>query len=453
MNTKDWTEKMREQLDNFQVQPSDDVWAAVESELAKKSESELAKKSKHVHLRRWAIAASLLALVVGGGFMALNQLQPSHSEMLMAEATYMDDEEGINSDAEDEDGLNNDANDEDGLKGQQNHSPGQRSGNPASAVLALKGQKRSNGSQKGLLPLQGEPLSDTSTQGAALGYEQDAPSGRADSPIEPSQDGTIAQTEPTQDGAVTPSEPSREMADKYKNMSLREDTSHQLTQHKRMSVSLYAQGLNTSSQSSTPVRMSSQLLSSFATAANGSRQAPVYLSGYEERENHDMPLSAGLTGSWQLSPRWRLVSGLVYTRLSSQFETVMPGMTVVKKQRMHYVGIPFGAQYDLWSNRRLRLYGGAQAQADVNVNTKVETNGIRQSADNDRLRLSVGLSAGIQLNITPNLVLPTLGNVGSLGLYAEPSARYWIDNGCSVKNYFTEHPLGANLQVGLRFDF
>ena len=448
MTTKDWTEKMKEQLDDFQVQPSDDVWAAVEARLAESGQKAQKRKLWPV-VRRLGIAASLLVLVAGGGFWAFNEWMSRDGVATYTQMWQEEQYEELTADA-------GDASEEEEMYTTLEEA--ELSGSPENGQTREMASafQRSNASVPHVAIVEDDNPEKRKTEDEIVkqhNIKDEVAKQRSTEGEDTEQRKIEGDDMERRSIGGDDSERSKGDAFEHRNSSGKERPTRRKAQTGRLSLSLYAQGLTSSSQSSTPVRMSNQLLSSFATPVYGSRQAPVYLSGYEERESHDMPLSAGLTASWQLSQRWRLVSGMVYTSLSSQFETIMPGMTVVKKQRMHYVGIPFGAQYDLWSNRRLRLYGGAQAQADINVNTKVETNGVRQSADNDRLRLSVGLSAGLQLNITPTLVLPTLGNVGSLSLYAEPSARYWIDNGCSVKNYFTEHPLGASLQLGLRFDF
>jgi hypothetical protein len=35
-------------------------------------------------------------------------------------------------------------------------------------------------------------------------------------------------------------------------------------------------------------------------------------------------------------------------------------------------------------------------------------------------------------------------------LYAQPGLKYYIDNGSQIQNIFKEHPLGFDLQFGLR---
>ena len=58
------------------------------------------------------------------------------------------------------------------------------------------------------------------------------------------------------------------------------------------------------------------------------------------------------------------------------------------------------------------------------------------------LQWSVLASLGAQFNITDHL-----------GIYAEPGAIYYFDDGTDVSTIRKEKPFNINLQIGLRFGF
>lgn len=58
------------------------------------------------------------------------------------------------------------------------------------------------------------------------------------------------------------------------------------------------------------------------------------------------------------------------------------------------------------------------------------------------LQWSVNATAGIQFNITP-----------AIGLYAEPGAAYWFDDGTELETIYKVRPLNFYLRFGLRFSF
>lgn len=161
----------------------------------------------------------------------------------------------------------------------------------------------------------------------------------------------------------------------------------------------------------------------------------------KEKTRHNMPLSFGLTASYRLTDRWSLSSGAVYTIATSSFEHGTSGSVSTDEQTLHYIGIPVNASYEVWGNSMLKTYVTAGAQADFNVAAKVDTDGHSSDMRKDRVQMSVGGGLGLQLNF-----------VKQVGIYVEPGVKYYFDNGSSVQNVFKEHPCNFSLQVGLRYN-
>ena len=162
----------------------------------------------------------------------------------------------------------------------------------------------------------------------------------------------------------------------------------------------------------------------------------------KETTKHDMPVSFGATVSYALNDRLALTSGLVYTLATSSFEHGTSSNVSKDEQTLHYVGIPLTASYTIWGNSWLKTYVNAGGQADFNVLAKVETEGHTTDIDKDRVQLSVGAAAGVQLNV-----------IKQVGVYVEPGMRYYFDNGSNVQTVFKEHPCNFSLQMGLRWNF
>lgn len=155
--------------------------------------------------------------------------------------------------------------------------------------------------------------------------------------------------------------------------------------------------------------------------------------------HHNMPISIGLTASYSLTPRLALASGLVYTLATSSFQH---GASMPKEeQTLHYVGIPLNLSYTIWGNNWLCTYIMAGAQADMNVKATLKADGHTDNIDNDRAQFSVTGGAGVQFNVAQQL-----------GVYIEPGVRYYFDNGSAVQTIFKEHPTNFSLQVGLRWN-
>ena len=157
---------------------------------------------------------------------------------------------------------------------------------------------------------------------------------------------------------------------------------------------------------------------------------------------HHAPVSVGLQVAFGIAPRLSLSTGLVYTRTSSDFYPYAPSSNYNVHQVLHYVGIPVGLNYEFWQSGGFHAYVMAGAEADYNVKNDTEEEGVKkENAKRDRVQFSGKASLGAQYDITPKV-----------GLYIEPGAKYYFDNGSHVENTFKDKKLNFNLQFGLRFN-
>lgn len=168
-----------------------------------------------------------------------------------------------------------------------------------------------------------------------------------------------------------------------------------------------------------------------ARSHQGSRSAPRRAS--QEHAKHHAPYSLGVSVSIPLGERLALTSGLVYTRLKSDFTT--------REQSLHYIGVPVGVTYSLWKWRFINLYAIGGMQADFNFKATINNSTETMSRDiaKDRIQFSTMLGPGLQLNINKNF-----------GFYVEPTVRYYYNNGSAVLNYFKDKPWNINFNAGLR---
>ena len=157
---------------------------------------------------------------------------------------------------------------------------------------------------------------------------------------------------------------------------------------------------------------------------------------------HHAPVSVGLQVAFGIAPRLSLSTGMVYTRTSSDFYPYAPSSSYNVHQVLHYVGIPVGLNYEFWQSGGFHAYVMAGAEADYNVKNDTEEEGVKkENAKRDRVQFSGKASLGAQYDITPKV-----------GLYVEPGAKYYFDNGSHVENTFKDKKLNFNLQFGLRFN-
>lgn len=169
------------------------------------------------------------------------------------------------------------------------------------------------------------------------------------------------------------------------------------------------------------------------TGNGAGRHAPHRVMAQDERVEHHAPYSLGVSVSIPLSARFALTTGLVYTRLKSDFSN--------REQTLHYIGVPLGATYSLWQWRFVNVYaiGGMQADFNVKATLRQQVYASDLHMGKDRVQFSAMLGPGLQFNLNKDF-----------GIYIEPTARYYFNNGSDVLNYFKDKPWNINFNAGLR---
>lgn len=151
---------------------------------------------------------------------------------------------------------------------------------------------------------------------------------------------------------------------------------------------------------------------------------------------HHLPMRFGLSLQYQLSQSVALLSGISYTRLSSEFSIPLyPNISY--DQHLHYVGLPLGVSWQLWSDRHFRLYVSSSVMVEKCVSSSIS---IKHEQPLEKpWQWSFSTAAGAEYNVTRQL-----------GIYLEPSIGYYFDDECSLKHYYKEHPLAPAMEFGLR---
>ena len=161
---------------------------------------------------------------------------------------------------------------------------------------------------------------------------------------------------------------------------------------------------------------------------------------YEETKHHQ-PISVGMQVGFHLLPKLKLSTGLVYTKVSSDFISGVSDTRTVSTQDLHYIGIPLNLSYSVWEYKGLHTYVTAGGEGAVNVKNHTETDGEVKESKRDKMQWSTNASVGIQYDFIPQL-----------GVYVEPGMKYYFDNGSQIENIFKDKKLNFNIQFGLRFN-
>lgn len=412
MKHNDWTEQLRQRLNDAEVPAPENLWDSISKQLDAQGQqqdtqgqqqdaedAQVAQKPHRVALLPWAAAASVV-LIAGVGMWW--QLRSNTPDIAMLE--------------------------------------------PAPHPITLTDNKAVNTKASAV----NTKASATSTH-AMLAYKDNALAPTASNKEEEVMALTMAeqevQSEPIAEVSTTTSTPTATATQKNQRTTQTQaaHTAYHLprTQHQasdtRWQVGVGTAGNMNRYKSSGPIYVNSLSAVNTEYADNEMFRVSPYEQDTKDVTHHDMPISIGLTASYSVTPRIALASGLVYTLATSSFQhgASMPKET----QTLHYVGIPLNLSYTVWGNSWLRTYIMAGAQADMNVKATLKADGHKSNIDNDRAQFSVTGGAGVQLNVAQQL-----------GVYVEPGVRYYFDNGSAVQTIFKEHPTNFSLQVGLRWN-
>lgn len=384
MNQDEWIKQLHDKLADREVAAPEGLWDDIEAAL---SQSVVPQKARFMTLRRWAVAASVAALLATGVYW----WWPQEAEV------------------------------------SQQVSQNARTETPQRTSVVEAIEQESTLTPQAVTPIRRNKVAHAIEEKAPAVEELPVPAAVEEEPqdTEPTPTTTKPTTENTYQAIV------RQLDEQITRLSV--------ARHRTVNINLYAMNGFGTQTGSNGVIMSPQMADKFRHLTRGNDV--IYLAGYEERQKHYQPISIGLTVGYPLTDRLFLSSGIVFTKLQSDFYYIMPSQQLRKEQRLYYLGIPLNLNYRLLSYKGLKVYASAGGQADWNISTKLQINGVSQEMAKDRMQWSVNGGLGLQYDIIPQL-----------GLYAEPGLKYYFDNGSNVQNFFKDKPLNFNLQLGLRLN-
>ena len=411
MKQEDWTSRLRERLEEHETPAPDGLWQQIEQSLPAE------RKAKVRPLRKW-LAAAAAALLVGGVGLGLLWNKSSVDDAAhTSDASNIINNNVSESASNDIQEINETADESDALVAQ-------------ATVNGTEDFHFSLGNKNYVVTKQivdGEPV------GVSIKVEEkikeELPA--ASEPVRMEQRNEAMMTSRR-----------AQTTENHQQIYVRKPRFFQ-----RFSAGVMASSLAMANSKSAAGVLVPQVMlspSGLSTMGNGGsmiKQAPQYLPDFEERTEHKAPLTFGLKLGYSITPRMWVESGVQYSKLSSTFVREMRGSELTSEQALHYVGVPLGVGYRIFDVGPLSFYGVAGAQADFNVKAKSSTEGVETDAVKDDVQFSANAALGAQVKLTPHL-----------GIYVEPGARYYFDNGSNVQNYFKDKKLNFNLQVGARWN-
>ena len=165
---------------------------------------------------------------------------------------------------------------------------------------------------------------------------------------------------------------------------------------------------------------------------------------------YGIPVSAGVGVKFDINDRWAVGVGVNYSYLTRKFygkytKADENGMEISStasdiKNSQHFVGIPVNAYCNLISNKHISLYAYAGGAVEKCISDKYDilSTNIVHTEKPKGVQLSANLGIGAEFKLGQHL-----------GLYVDPSLRYYFDNG-QPKSIRTSQPLMLGFEMGLR---
>lgn len=169
---------------------------------------------------------------------------------------------------------------------------------------------------------------------------------------------------------------------------------------------------------------------------------------------HKMPVKLGLTARYAFTNLLGIESGLTYSLLQSDIKRGSESTTGAwssSDQTLHYLGIPLNLTFNFLNSRYVDIYASAGGMMEFGVKGSIKTtdhinNSMTSTHQNaitpKGLLWSVNATAGVQVNVLP-----------SLGIYVEPGMSHHFKNDRQPRSSYTDKPTNFALGFGLRYTF
>lgn len=484
MSNKDWTSKLRDQMTDYQEPVKHDLWAGIAQSLAQNQPVEEVKgiaagnpvekiekdskgiekdsKARIVILKRWSAAAAAVALLgIGGSYVYLHQEDVEQGNAQLASLASSSSSSYAPASVQSNASASVQSNITAKTGGVLKNAPLLAADFKSADLSSNAGYKSAASNFKRSQEAASSARSLFSSDNASVSAQSAAPmndGGETMKAVAPDEAPLLAAEYKSAESAKRQVEP---------RMGYAEPTSSSLGFSRNndvagVSMKLYAENVgagmgNANSGSNIVNRYSdSGVLADpmpglFPDPSIAGSDDVTYLKAAaykalqkspQGKAEHHAPVSVGMQVAFGIAPRLSLSTGVVYTRTSSDFYPYAPNSDYQVHQVLHYVGIPVGLNYELWRSGGFHAYVMAGAEADYNVKNDTDEDGTKkENTKRDRVQFSGKASLGAQYDISP-----------SVGLYIEPGAKYYFDNGSDIENTFKDKKLNFNLQFGLRFN-
>ena len=421
-----WTQQFQGKLDGYEMAAPEMEWTELDKALA---DNALAKNKRPsmtlVWGRRLAAAAAVALMVIGGARMLLSELEGGRDEAPEQNSgeRWLSQQHDIK------------AGQEENTAGHEENTAGNEKGLLAMAEAANNGEKMK--AEKNITAIQST---------TAVADDNNINNKDVNGEIRASRSGDYQKSTSKKDDNLRSKKDDIFRSEKYNHRT--KYHGGELMAAVYMQNAMTANGnmggmagvMNSTSVSNSPYGMVSD---EFRV---GSLDFLAESNPKNVRYDHSRPIKVGLSVKYNIDNHWSLSSGLTYSYLRSSFDYSEGKAFGSGVQKLHYVGLPLAASYNVVSAKKLKVYLTAGGEMQKLVSGKATMDGVNIPEEDKKHDIKEG---GMQWSL--NAAIGAEYNfVDNFGIYIEPGVSHYIDNHSSVENFYKHKPTNFSLNVGLR---
>lgn len=403
---EDWTDRIRQELEGFEMTPPEGLW----EDICKQMDMPIEPASASHKRWYWAVAAAILALA--GFFAAYHYGDHSEATVLTAKSEIKAIESKENTEIEPKTKPKVEA---------PQKAKSSIKATPSATLMAFSTQE----DEEAKAEITIEPEEPTETEVLAESGVQSEPEIQSDS---------VASVEEEKPQTSKPTKKAIDFPELMPEPQVRANNPHE------WAVGVNASGGVLTGKTAHEDRIATNIdIEEQKDEKSKARNAinDFYPHG-DSDWNHHIPIRLGLSVQYQLNDHLALTSGISYTYLYSEW-----GKAFHKnggyEQMLHYIGVPLGVVWKLWSSKHLHFYLSGTVLLEKCISFKYRWQGSQTVNSVRPWQFSIRTAVGAEYAFTPQF-----------GIYFEPSLGYYFNDGSSLRHYYKERPFAPSLDFGLR---
>ncbi len=166
--------------------------------------------------------------------------------------------------------------------------------------------------------------------------------------------------------------------------------------------------------------------------------------------DHHQPIRLGAMLRYELTPRWSVESGLVWSILKSDITHKEQNVSLEGSRTLNYLGIPLNLSYKVIGKNGFNVYANAGGMVEKMVRGYSDSRALLADSKYSLQRQDVQIK---ELQTSANFGISLEYKLfNKVGLYCEPGVAWYFKGQNKIRTFYNESPLAFSLDVGLKID-